>query len=189
MRKSSSYYLAHSVDLTHPDRYLNMRINENLTKKEQIFYDNKRDNGKVQNRSFSPDEMKEVSIKNLNSINNFDISLADKTEKRNMGYSKEMPYRVANYEQLKKDLVSSGGSKSGSVYGGGDYSTSKRALYSDKQFSALKSRNLDFSTLDDIYQLKSSHTIAVGERDQSYSSSNLPMIRQSSSNLALLSNV
>ena len=98
MRKSSSYYLAHSVDLTHPDKYLNLRINENLTKKEKIFYDNKRDDRKVQNRSFSPDEMKEVSIKNLNAINNFDISLNDKTEKRNMGYSKEMPYRVANYE-------------------------------------------------------------------------------------------
>lgn len=73
--------------------------------------------------------------------------------------------------------MSHSGSKGGSVYGGGDYSTSKRAIYSDKQYSALKSRNLDFSTLDDVYQLKSSNTITAGDKDLSYSSSNLPMIR------------
>lgn len=40
-----NYYLAHSMDLSHPDSYVNIKINNNNAKqqKDDVFYDNKKD--------------------------------------------------------------------------------------------------------------------------------------------------
>ncbi|CDW73854.1 UNKNOWN [Stylonychia lemnae] len=87
-----SYYLAHSVDLSHPVEYVNIKINEKA-QKDDIYYDNKRDHQKVQNRSISPNDAKDISLKNLSTI---DIQTYDK---RNMGYSKEMPLQTSVYSR------------------------------------------------------------------------------------------
>lgn len=90
--RKSSYYLAHSVDLSHPDRFVNIKLNDKL-QRDEIFYDNKKDDRKVQNRSLSPDEMKEISLKssNLNLSSTIDVNV-NPYDRRNMGYSKDMPY-------------------------------------------------------------------------------------------------
>lgn len=84
------YYLAHSVDLTHPLDYVNIKINDK-TLKDEIYYDNKRDLQKIQNRNYSPVDTEKISLKKLSTI---DIQSYDR---RNMGYSKEMPFQTSVY--------------------------------------------------------------------------------------------
>jgi len=55
-QKSSHYYLAHSIDLSHPIDFVNVKIKER-TKKDSVYYDNKRDQSKVQNKSYNPEEI------------------------------------------------------------------------------------------------------------------------------------
>lgn len=50
--------MAHSVDLSHPVEYLNVKIKDHL-RNDEVFYDNKKDNSKIHNRAaYSPDELK-----------------------------------------------------------------------------------------------------------------------------------
>lgn len=58
LSKKSSYYLAHSVDLSHPVEYFNVKIKDRLHK-DEVFYDNKKDNSKIQNRAYSPEDLKD----------------------------------------------------------------------------------------------------------------------------------
>eukprot|EP00347_Sterkiella_histriomuscorum_P006083 403354131 len=144
--QKTSYYLAHSVDLSHPDRFVNIKINNRLDR-DEIYYDNKKDDRKIQNRSLSPDEMKEVTIKNLNTI---DVHNIQGYDKRNMGYSKDMPYKIGLYDNSNSK----------------DKSTMN---------SGLRTISTN-SQLEDIYQLKSQNQATIDTQ----LSNNLPIIKSSS---------
>lgn len=92
LHRKSAYYLAHSVDLSHPVKYVNVKLQDKLIK-DQIFYDNRKDSRKVQNRKPSPEELKESQSRILNTIS------VDRYEKRNMGYSKDMPFKLDYYNK------------------------------------------------------------------------------------------
>jgi len=86
MNNKKNYYLAHSLDLSCP-AFVNVRIIDHKGE-DDIFFDNKRDQKKIQNRSLSPDDLKEN-----------DVHKSYKAEphlRRNTHLSKEMPFNKEN---------------------------------------------------------------------------------------------
>ena len=82
-----NYFLAHSIDLRHPD-YVNVKLNDpnsKTLKDDEVFYDNKKDTLKIQNRSYSPEEIREAGR------NALFTNHASKDRIRNIEASKDHP--------------------------------------------------------------------------------------------------
>ena len=80
-----SYYLAHSLDLSQPD-YVSLKL-VNRNEVDEVYYDNQKDGKKVNNRSISPEELREATIQTKSSYQQI-----PKVIRRNMELSKESPF-------------------------------------------------------------------------------------------------
>ena len=92
LSKKSSYYLAHSVDLSHPVEYFNVKIKDHLHK-DEVFYDNKKDNSKIQNRAYSPEDLKDSQSVIYSTIK------VPSYARRNIENSKDNLFQIGYYQR------------------------------------------------------------------------------------------
>ncbi|CDW79541.1 UNKNOWN [Stylonychia lemnae] len=86
-----SYYMAHSIDLSQPD-FTKLKVNHQK-QQDDVYYENQKDNLKVQNRSISPEQLKNSKV--------YESANIQSVKRRNIESSEDLPFNQPYYSKDK----------------------------------------------------------------------------------------